>query len=149
MHTRKPYPSDLSDAEWQLVNGFFPTRKPGQVGRPREHDFREILNAILYLVRTGCQWRHLPHDFPPYTTVSDYYHLWRKNGLLEQIEASLRRAIRLAVGKEPLPSVGIVDSQSSKTTEKGGRRNLRKLSAMTPERRSKDASAISLWTPWD
>src|ERR1044071_1211200 len=137
MSTRKPYPSDLSDAKWQLVDGFFPTRKPGLVGRPREHGFREIVNAILYLVRTGCQWRHLPHDFAPYTTVSDYYHRWRKNGLLERIEACLRRAIRLAVGKEEMPSVVIVDSQSSKTTEKGGRRNLRKLSVMTPARRSK------------
>lgn len=146
MPTRKPYPSDLSDAEWQLVDGSFPTRNPGLVGRPREHDFREIVNAILYLVRTGCQWRHLPHDFPPYTTVSDYYHQWRKNGLLEQLEASLRRAIRLAAGKEETPSAVIVDSQSTKTTEKGGRRNLRKLSAMTPERRSKAASAISLLT---
>ena len=143
MQTRKSYQSDLSDAEWRLLRGFFSDRKPGQVGRPREHPWREIVNAILYLVRTGCQWRHLPHDFPPYTTVSDYYHQWRKNGLLEKIEAHLRRAVRLAVGKEATPSVVIIDSQSVKTTEKGGRRNLTKRSGMTPERRSKAANAIS------
>ena len=143
MHTRKSYPSDLSDIEWRLLRGFFSDRKPGQVGRPRERPWREIVNAILYLVRTGCQWRHLPHDFPPYTTVSDYYHQWRKNGLLEKIEDHLRRAVRLAVGKEATPSVIIIDSQSVKTTEKGGRRNLTKLLGMTPERRSKAASATS------
>ena len=143
MHTRKPYPSDLSDTEWQLLHGFFPNRKPGQVGRPREHAWREIVNALLYLVRTGCQWRHLPHDFPPYSTVSDYYHQWRKSGVLARIEAPLRRDVRLCVGKEALPSVMIVDSQSVKTTEKGGPRNLRKLSATTPARRSTGANAIS------
>ena len=143
MQTRKPYPSDLSDAEWQLLHGFFPDRKPGQVGRPRERCYRDIVNAILYLVRTGCQWRHLPHDFPPYTTVSDYYHAWRKNDLLERIEAHLRRTVRLAAGKEAVPSVVIIDSQSVKTTEKGGHKNLRKLSATTRENRSKAVNAIS------
>lgn len=143
MQTRKPYPSDLSDAEWQLLQGFFPNRKPGQVGRPRERPYREIVNAILYLVRTGCQWRHLPHDFPPYTTVSDYYHAWRKNDLLERIEAHLRRAVRVAAGKEALPSVVIIDSQSVKTTEKGDPKNLRKLSATTRENRSKAVNVIS------
>ena len=143
MQTRKSYPSDLSDIEWQLLRGFFSDRKPGQVGRPRERPWREIVNGILYRGRTGCQWRHLPHDFPPYTTVSDYYHQWRKNGLLEKIEAHLRRAVRLAVGKEATPSVVIIESQSVKTTEKGGRRNLKKLLGMTPQRRSKAANAIS------
>ncbi len=113
------------------------------VGRPREIPYRSIVNAILYLVRTGCQWRLLPHDFPCYSTVSDYYHQWSENGLLEKMEAHLRRAVRLAVGKEAEPSVVIIDSQSVKTTEKGGRPNLRKLSAMTPENRLKAASAIS------
>ena len=143
MQTRKPYPSDLSDTEWCLLRDFFPDRKPGQVGRPRERPWREIVNGILYLVRTGCPWRHLPHDFPPYSTVSDYYPQWRKNGLLEKIEDHLRRTLRLTVGKEATPSVVLIDSQSVKTTEKGGRRNLKKLLALTPERRSKAANAIS------
>ena len=125
------------------MDGFFPDRKPGEVGRPRERPWREIVNALLYLVRTGCQWRNLPHAFPPYSTVSHYYHKWRKNGLLEKIEAHLRRSVRLLVGKEAEPSVVIIDSQSVKTTEKGGRRNLRELSAMTQAKRSKGASATS------
>ena len=144
MQTRTSYSTDLSECEWQLLRGFFPDRKPGQVGRPREYGWREIVNGILYLVRTGCQWRLLPHDFPSYLTVSHYYHKWRKNGLLEKIEAHLRRAVRLAAGKEATPSVVIIDSQSVKTTEKGGRKNLKKLSVMTPERRSKGANAISV-----
>jgi len=144
MQTRKSYPSDLSDSEWRLLRGFFSDRKPGQVGRPRERPWREIVNAILYRVRTGCQWRHRPHDFPPYTTVSDSYPPGRKNGLLEKIEASLRRAVRLAVGKKATPAVIIIDSQSVKTTEKGGRPNLKKRSALTPERRSKAANALSV-----
>ena len=143
MQTQHTYPTDLSDVEWQLICGFFPDRKPGEVGRPREIPYRQIVNGILYLVRTGCQWRLLPHDFPPYPTVSHYYQQWRKNGLLEAIEAHLRHQVRRAVGKEATPSVVIIDSQSVKTTEKGGRRNLRKLSALTPENRSKAANAIS------
>src|ERR1700685_1020879 len=123
METRKPYPSDLTDEQWNLISGFFPERKPGEVGRPRERCFREIVNAILYLLRTGCQWRHLPHDLPPPTTVSDYYHLWRKNGLLPRIHDALRTLVRTQAGKEPEPSVVLNDSQSVKTTEKGGRRN--------------------------
>ena len=141
MQTRKPYPSDLSDTEWQFLRGFFSDRKHGRVGRPREYAWREIVNGILYLVRTGCQWRHLPHDFPPYLTLSYYYHKWRKNGLLEKMEEHLRRAVRLAAGKEATPSVVIIDSQSVKTTEKGGLTNLTKPSGMMPERRSKAANA--------
>ncbi len=142
MQTRKSYPSDLSETEWQLLRGFFPDRKPGMVGRPREYAWREIVNGIVYLVRTGCQWRHLPHDFPPYLTLSYYYHKWRKNGLLEKIEEHLRRAVRLAAGKEATPSVVIIDSQSVKTTEKGGRPNLKKLSASTWANSPKAANAL-------
>ena len=95
-------------------------------------------------VRTGCQWRNLPHDFPPYTTVSYYYHKWRKEEKLERIHNALRRQFRCEADKQPEPSLVIMDSQSVKTTEKGGRTNLIKLSGMMPVRRSKDASAISL-----
>jgi transposase len=141
MSTRKPYTTDLTDAEWNLIAGFFPLRLPGMVGRPREVAYREIVNAILYLVGNGCRWRDLPHDLPCYTTVSTYYHAWRNNGLLERLEACLRRQMRLQAGKESEPSVLILDSQSVKTTEKGGHKNLKRLSVMTRARRLKAASA--------
>jgi putative transposase len=143
MTTRKPYSTDLSDSEWNHLAGFFPVRRPGLVGRPREIDYREIINAILYLVGNGCRWRDLPHDLPCYTTVSTYYHQWRKNGLLARIEDDLRRQVRREAGKEEEPSVMIIDSQSVKTTEKGGRMNLKRLSGMTRAKRSKAANAIS------
>jgi putative transposase len=143
MSTRKPYTTDLSDAEWNRIAGFFPVRRWGQVGRPREIAYREIVNALLYLVGNGCRWRDLPHDLPAYTTVSTYYHQWRKNGVLARIEDDLRRQVRRQAGKEDEPSVVIIDSQSVKTTEKGGRPNLRKLSGMMPAKRSKAANATS------
>src|SRR5579859_5463940 len=114
--TRKAYPSDLTDAQWQLVEALLPSEHPmGQRGRPNDYSVREILNAILYLARTGCQWRYLPHDLPPYTLVSSYYHLWRKNGVLDRVHDTLRSKVRQQAGKEPTPSVVIVDSQSVKT----------------------------------
>ena len=119
-HTQS-LPTNLTDAQWQLISGFFQPRRPGLAGRPREYSYREIVNAILYLIRTGCQWRHLPHDFPPYTQVSDYYHHWRKNGLLESLQDTLRTQVRQQAGKADEPSVVMIDSQSVKTTEKGGR----------------------------
>jgi putative transposase len=144
MTTRKPYESDLTDAQWQhIAPKLPPERPPGSAGRPREHSYREIVNAILYIARTACQWRQLPHDFPPYTTVSDYYHQWRKSGLLQDLHDSLRAEVRKQAGREAEPSVLLIDSQSVKTTEKGGRRNPKKLSALTQASRLKAANAIS------
>jgi transposase len=144
MTTRKPYPSDLTDDQWRSLEHLLPAPRPqGMVGRPRQHSLREIVNAIFYLVRTGCQWRHLPHDFPPYSTVSDYYHTWRQDGTLDRLHDALRAQVRTQAGKEIEPSVILIDSQSVKTTEKGGQTTLRKLSALTLARRSKDANAIS------
>ncbi len=116
---RKPYPTDLSDGEWEKIEHCIPKPKTKR-GRKREHSFREILNAIFYLVRSGCVWRLLPHDFPPWQTVYHYFRLWRINGVWECINASLRVEVRTAEGRNPEPSAAVLDSQSVKTTETPG-----------------------------
>jgi putative transposase len=105
------YTSDLSDTEWQLLSYCFP--KPSQKGRRRKHPFRELLNAIFYLVKTSCQWRNLPKDFAPWPTVYHYFRLWKRSGLLHQIHTHLRQL----EGRKPQPSAAIIDSQSVKSTE--------------------------------
>jgi transposase len=114
---RKAYPSDLSDKEWELLTPLIPAPKSG--GRPAKHSRREIVNAIRYVVRNGCGWRALPHDFPPYTTVYDYFRQWRGSGVWEQANTALREQLRTKLGREAQPSAAIIDSQSVKTTEKG------------------------------
>jgi putative transposase len=117
--TRKRYPSDLTDFQWENIEHLFP-RGDGSIGRPRTYPLREIVNAILYLARGGCSWRMLPHDFPPWKTVSYYFYTWRDAGIWERVHAALRAEIRGADGREPTPSGCIIDSQSVKTTEAGG-----------------------------
>ena len=124
---RKPYPTDLTDAEWAILAPLIPGPKPG--GRPREHDMREILNAIFYLLRAGCPWRMLPHEFSPWSTVHWYFRTWRRSGLWEEINAALRDQVRLRSGRSSTPTAAIVDSQSARTTEKGGREDMTELSA--------------------
>ena len=114
------YASDLTDAEWALIEPYMPAVKP--LGRPRETDLRAVLDGILYIARTGCQWRMLPKDFPPFTTVQGYFYDWRDNGLFEQINFELLLQAREAAGREASPTAGVIDSQSIKSTESGGPR---------------------------
>jgi len=138
---RKPYPSDLSDAEWQKVEPHLPKRKSPR-GRKKLHPRREIVNAIFYVLRSGCAWRMMPHDLPPWKTVYDYFRLWRQDGMWERVNDALRIELRVASGRDPQPSAAILDSQSVKTTEKGGH------VATTQARKSTDESDTSSSTRW-
>ncbi len=115
---RKVYQTDLSEREWQMIEPLLPV--PEAVGRPRKHSLREILNAIFYIVRTGSQWRLMPHDLPAWKTAYHYFRLWRLDGTWERIHTRLRESLRLEIGRDAQPSAGIVDSQSVKTTGIGG-----------------------------
>ena len=120
MSTRRAYATDLSDAEWRILKSLLPEAKPG--GRPRAHATRELLDAIFYAVRGGCAWRLLPHEFPPWQTVYHYFRTWRLDGTWERVNGTLRERVRALAGREASPGAAIVDSQSAKTTEKGGTR---------------------------
>jgi transposase len=133
------YPSDLTDEEWALVAPLIPPAKHG--GRKREIDVREVLNGIFYILSTGCQWRALPKDFPPKSTVHDYLSLWDWDGTLLRIHDALYTETRALEGRDAEPSLGIIDSQSARGAEKGGRRPIHR--AMIRARRSRAASAIS------
>src|SRR5512135_1831209 len=118
MNAREPYPSDLTDDQWSVIEDLVPKPKPG--GRPAKYDRREIVNGLLYVTRTGCQWRALPHDLPPWRIVYWYFRAWRDNGTLERVHDRLRSAVRHNAGRDIQPTAAVLDSQSVKTTESGG-----------------------------
>ena len=137
------YPSDLTDDEWALVAPLIPPAKHG--GRKREVNLREVMNGVLYVLATGCQWRALPKDLPPKSTVHGYLMLWDWDGTLERIHYELYLKTRDLEGREASPTAGVIDSQSVKSAEKGGRASTRR--AMTRARRSRARSATSWSTP--
>src|SRR6202790_1253196 len=115
---RKPYPTDLTGEQWKLIEPMLPDPKPG--GRPRKTNLREVLDALFYLVRSGCQWRMIPHEFPPWRTCYNYYRAWIRNGTWDEIAVALRMDVRIDAGRNEHPRVAAIDSQSVKTTEQGG-----------------------------
>jgi putative transposase len=135
MSERKVYPSDVTDAEWSVLEKVLPAAKA--TGRPRKYPLREMVNAMFYLVRSGCPWRYLPEGFAPWQTVYSLFRAWEADGTWEQINTSLTRQARTQAGREARPSAGVIDSQSVKTTRKGGR------TAMTAARKSTDANGTS------
>ena len=141
--TRKPYLTDLTDEQWAVLQPLLPRAKPG--GRPRKVDMREVLNTILYLNRTGCQWDLLPHDLLPKSTVYEYFSQWRNDGTWQRLMDALRAAVRQqqAPSHEPTPSAASIDSQSVKPTEQGA------SGAMMAARKSRAANAISASISWD
>jgi transposase len=138
------YPSDLTDAEWALVEPLIPPAKRG--GRQRTVDVREVLDGLLYVLATGCQWRALPKDLPPRSTVHDYLTLWARDGTLGRLHHTLFVQVREQAGKEASPTAAIIDSQSVKSAEKGGLASTRR--AMTRARRSRARSGTSWSTRW-
>lgn len=132
---RQSYPSDVTDEQWQVIESVIPPAKRGRTGRPRKYELREIWNAVFYQLRTGCEWRYLPHDFPPHGDVWDHFCRWRDAGTIELVHDALREQVRMKAGREKTPSAAIIDSQTVKTPQKGG------TTATTQARRSRGASA--------
>jgi transposase len=138
---RRPYPSDLSNTEWEILEPLLPTEKPG--GRHRGYALREIINALQYLIRGGGAWRSLPHDLPRWQSVYHYFRLWKRDGTWLRIHDHLHEEVRKQMGRYIEPSAAIIDSQSVKTTEKGG------CMATMERRRLTGANAIFWWIQQD
>jgi putative transposase len=135
---RPAYATDLSDEEWQLLAPLLPPEKPG--GRPRKYPIREVINGIQYILRGGCAWRLMPHDLPHWQTAYQTFRAWRQDGTWRRIHDQLRDMLRTGMGRHSQPSAAIIDAQTVKTTEKGGRM------AMTGRRSSMAANATSSLT---
>ncbi len=133
---RRPYPSDLSNDEWKILEPLLPIEKPG--GRHRGYALREIINAIQYLLRGGCAWRMMPHDLPHWQAVYHYFRSWKRDGTWLRIHDHLHEEVRHQMGRDAQPSAAIIDSQSVKTTEKGG-------FTVTMERRRLTGENATLW----
>jgi putative transposase len=140
--TRKSYATDLSDEQWTILEPLLPAAKHG--GRPREVDMREVVNTILYLNRTGCQWDMLPHDLLPKSTVYDYFARWRNDGTWQRLLDALRAQVRTAVGREATPSAGSIDSQTVKSTEQGGERGYDGAKKITGRKRHVFVDSLGL-----
>ena len=133
------YPSDLTDAEWEHIAPLIPPAKRG--GRKRTVDVREVVNGLMYVLSTGCQWRYVPKDLPPRSTLFDYFDLWNWDGTLVRIHHALYVKCREAMGREASPTACVIDSQSVKSAEKGGVASIR--TATTRGKRSRARNAIS------
>ena len=119
---RQSYDTDLTDSQWAVLVALMPAAKNGRTGRRRKYALREIWNAVFYQMRSGCAWRLLPHDFPPYGNVFFHFRKWRDNDTLSAVHDALNVQVRVRAGKDPAPSAAIIDSQSAKTTQNGGPR---------------------------
>lgn len=139
--SHKPYPSDLTDAEWMILEPLLPPKKP--VGSDREVDLREVLNALMYVADNGIKWRAMPHDFPAWQTVYGYLRRWSHSGLWEEMMVSLGQQVRRQVGRNEQPSLVMVDSQSVEMAQTGDQ-NM----GSTAARRSKGVNATLLWMSW-
>lgn len=133
MNIRKPYPTDLTDAQWCIIEPLLPAAS--RLGRKRVVSLREVLNSIFYLLRSGCAWRLLPHDFPAWQTTYGYFRRWRLQGVWEEINDALRESVRVAAGRDAEPSMGIIDSQSVKGSSVAGERGVDPFKAVKGRKR--------------
>lgn len=136
------YPTSFTDQQWAVLEPLLPAPKTqGRTGRPREYSYRDILNGIFYVLRTGCTWDMMPHDLPPWLTCQHYFSTWKRDGTWQRMHDALREKLRMRAGREATPSAAVIDSQTVKTAEKGGLKD-RTLLVMMQASVLRDASDI-------